>query len=42
MSSWTQTPGTYDVRGCADYDERVPETDENNNCVMAVATVTVQ
>jgi hypothetical protein len=36
------TPGTYNVRGCADYNEQVSETDENNNCAMAVGTVTVQ
>jgi subtilase family serine protease len=36
------TPGTYNVRGCADYNKQVTETDENSNCVMAVGTVTVQ
>jgi subtilase family serine protease len=35
-------PGTYTVRACADYQEVVSETDENNNCTMGAGTVTVQ
>jgi subtilase family serine protease len=35
-------PGTYRIRGCADYNEAVPETDETNNCVMATGTIRVQ
>jgi subtilase family serine protease len=36
------SPGTYNIRACADYHKVVVESDENNHCAMATGTVTVQ
>ena len=33
--------GTYQIKACADYNEQVPEIDEDNNCEMAKGTLTV-
>ena len=35
-------PGTYGLKACADYNELVAETDEENNCLMAKETIVVQ
>jgi subtilase family serine protease len=34
-------PGTYTLQGCADYNKKVPESFEKNNCATALGTVTV-
>src|SRR5262245_56139355 len=33
--------GTYQIKACADYNEQVPEIDEDNNCLMGTDTITV-
>lgn len=39
-------PGTYNIRACADYDEAVPEMNEDNNCALSgsggTVTITAQ